>query len=251
MGKKYIIALDEGTTSARALVYDVEIDKIVGVVNKPFRQIFPEPGWVEHDPDDIWSQQLAALLEIKSSLDINFDDVYAIGITNQRETVVVWNKETGEPVYNAIVWQCRRTSDYCNELIEQGYNDMIKSKTGLKIDAYFSATKIKWILDNVPGARELAEAGKLYAGTIDTYLIWRLTAGKRFITDYSNASRTLLFNIHTLKWDDELLGLFGIPRNMLPEVVDCSGVVGYTGRRSADCGNCWRSAGGVIRSGLF
>ena len=195
MGKKYIIALDEGTTSARALVYDVESERIVGVVNKPFRQIYPRAGWVEHDPDEIWSEQLAALLEVKTLLEINFNDVYALGITNQRETVVVWNKETGEPVYNAIVWQCRRTSEYCSSLIDAGYSGMIKEKTGLKIDAYFSATKIKWILDNVNGARKLADEGKLCAGTIDTFLIWKLTAGEKFVTDYSNASRTLLFNM--------------------------------------------------------
>ncbi|MCX4366433.1 MAG: glycerol kinase GlpK [Clostridia bacterium] len=228
MGKKYIIALDEGTTSARALVYDVESERIVGVVNKPFRQIYPRAGWVEHDPDEIWSEQLAALLEVKTLLEINFNDVYALGITNQRETVVVWNKETGEPVYNAIVWQCRRTSEYCSSLIDAGYSGMIKEKTGLKIDAYFSATKIKWILDNVDGARKLADEGKLCAGTIDTFLIWKLTAGEKFVTDYSNASRTLLFNIHTLKWDEELLRLFGIPESMLPKVVDSSSNIGKT-----------------------
>lgn len=224
MAKKYIIALDEGTTSARALIYDTVANKISGVVNHPIKQIYPNPGWVEHDPEEIWEAQLSSLKNVLKENDISLSEVYCIGITNQRETVVVWNKFTLKPIYNAIVWQCRRTADYCNEM--RDYEEVIKTKTGLKLDAYFSATKIKWILDNVEGARLFAERGELVCGTIDTYLVCKLTKGKSFVTDYSNASRTMLYNIYQKCWDEDLLNLFDIPINILPKVVDSGGFVG-------------------------
>lgn len=225
--KQYILALDQGTSSSRAIVFD-EKGTTCAVAQKEFRQIFPKSGWVEHDPHEIWSSQASVIAEAITTLDINGLNIAGIGITNQRETTIVWDSETEEPVYNAIVWQDRRTSDYCDELKKQGVTDMIRQKTGLIIDAYFSATKIKWILDNVPGARKRAEKGKLLFGTVDTWLIWRLTRGEVHVTDVSNASRTMLFNINTLEWDQELLDLFGIPRSMMPEVKSSSEVYGHT-----------------------
>ena len=225
--KQYILALDQGTSSSRAIVFD-EKGTTCAVAPKEFRQIFPKSGWVEHDPHEIWSSQASVIAEAITTLDINGLNIAGIGITNQRETTIVWDSETEEPIYNAIVWQDRRTSDYCDELKKQGVTDMIRQKTGLIIDAYFSATKIKWILDNVPGARKRAEKGKLLFGTVDTWLIWRLTRGEVHVTDVSNASRTMLFNINTLEWDQELLDLFGIPRSMMPEVKSSSEVYGHT-----------------------
>ena len=225
--KQYILALDQGTSSSRAIVFD-EKGSACAVAQREFRQIFPKSGWVEHDPHEIWSSQASVIAEAITMLDINGLNIAGIGITNQRETTIAWDSETEEPVYNAIVWQDRRTSDYCDELKSQGLTDMIRQKTGLIIDAYFSATKIKWILDNVPGARERAEKGKLMFGTVDTWLIWRLTRGEVHVTDVSNASRTMLFNINTLEWDQELLDLFNIPRSMMPEVKSSSEVYGHT-----------------------
>ena len=225
--KQYILALDQGTSSSRAIVFD-ETGATCAVAQKEFRQIFPRSGWVEHDPHEIWASQASVIAEAIATLDINGLNIAGIGITNQRETTIVWDAETEEPIYNAIVWQDRRTSDYCDQLKNEGVTDMIRRKTGLIIDAYFSATKIKWILDNVPGARERAEKGKLLFGTVDTWLIWRLTRGEVHVTDVSNASRTMLFNINTLEWDDELLKMFGIPRSMMPEVRSSSEVYGHT-----------------------
>ena len=225
--KKYILALDQGTSSSRAIVFDRD-GRICSVAQKEFPQHFPEPGRVEHNPLDIWSSEASVIAEAITSMGINGLDIAAIGITNQRETTIVWDAETGEPVHNAIVWQDRRTSAYCDSLKDEGLTDFIRSKTGLIIDAYFSATKIRWILENVPGAREKAEAGKLRFGAVDTWLIWNLTRGSVHVTDVSNASRTMLFNIHTLSWDPELLDLFGIPASMMPEVKSSSEVYGYT-----------------------
>ena len=225
--KQYILALDQGTSSSRAIVFDRD-GRICSVAQKEFTQHFPEPGLVEHNPLDIWSSEAAVIAEAITSMGINGLDIAAIGITNQRETTIVWDAETGEPVHNAIVWQDRRTSAYCDSLKDEGLTDFIRSKTGLIIDAYFSATKIRWILENVPGAREKAEAGKLRFGTVDTWLIWNLTRGECHVTDVSNASRTMLFNIHTLSWDPELLELFGIPASMMPAVKSSSEVYGYT-----------------------
>ena len=225
--KQYILALDQGTSSSRAIVFD-ERGTTCAVAQREFRQIFPKSGWVEHDPHEIWSSQASVIAEAITMMDINGLNLAGIGITNQRETTIVWDSDTEEPVYNAIVWQDRRTSDYCDELKNQGLTEMIRQKTGLIIDAYFSATKIKWILDNVPGARKRAEMGKLMFGTVDTWLIWRLTRGEVHVTDVSNASRTMLFNIHTLDWDQELLDLFKIPRSMMPEVKSSSEVYGHT-----------------------
>ncbi|AZB01169.1 glycerol kinase [Chryseobacterium joostei] len=227
MNEKLILALDQGTTSSRAILFN-HSGEIKYVSQKDFRQIFPTPGWVEHDPNEIWSSQISVAAESIAKAGISGLEVAAIGITNQRETTIVWDKESGEPIYNAIVWQDRRTSKYCDELKEQGHAEIIKEKTGLILDAYFSATKLKWILDNVDGAREKAEAGKLCFGTVDTWLVWKLTRGKMFITDVSNASRTMLLNIHTLEWDNDLLELFNIPRAILPEVKQSSEVYGET-----------------------
>jgi glycerol kinase len=227
MTQKLILALDQGTTSSRAILFNRN-GEIVRVSQKPFEQIFPKPGWVEHCPNEIWSSQIAVAAEVVAQEGITGEEIAAIGITNQRETTLVWDRETSEPIYNAIVWQDRRTSRYCDELKNAGHTDMIKKKTGLVIDAYFSATKLKWILDNVEGAREKAKAGRLCFGTIDTWLIWKLTRGKMFITDVSNASRTMLFNIHTLQWDNDLLQLLDIPKDMLPEVKESSEVYGET-----------------------
>jgi len=214
---KYILSLDQGTTSSRAIVFDKQ-GNIVGKAQQEFPQIYPHAGWVEHDPHDIYGSQVGVIVEALIRANVSAADIAAIGITNQRETTFVWDKNTGKPVYNAIVWQCRRTADYCEQLKEQGLAEMIYDKTGLVLDAYFSATKVKWILDNVVGARERAEKGELLFGTVDTYLMWQLSRGKIFATDYTNACRTMLFNIHTLQWDDELLKLFDIPKSMLPEV---------------------------------
>ena len=225
--KKYILALDQGTTSSRAIVFD-EQGQAKAISQKEFTQIFPKPGWVEHNPMEIWSSQASVIAEAITTIDINGLNIAAIGITNQRETTIVWDAETGTPVYNAIVWQDRRTSEYCDSLKKDGHTDLIRSKTGLIIDAYFSATKIRWILNNVPGARQKAEEGRLRFGTVDTWLIWMLTRGEVHVTDVSNASRTMLFNIHTLEWDKELLTLFDIPESMMPQVKSSSEVYGYT-----------------------
>ncbi len=214
---KYILSLDQGTTSSRAIVFDKQ-GQIVGKAQQEFPQIYPQPGWVEHDPHDILGSQVGVIVEALIRANVSAADIAAIGITNQRETTFVWDKNTGKPVYNAIVWQCRRTADYCEQLKSQGLSEKIYEKTGLVLDAYFSATKIKWILDNVDGARKRAENGELLFGTVDTYLMWQLSRGKIHATDYTNACRTMLFNIHTLQWDDELLKLFDIPKCMLPEV---------------------------------
>ena len=225
--EKYILALDQGTSSSRAIVLERH-GQTKAVSEKEFTQIFPKPGWVEHNPMEIWSSQASVIAEAITSIDINGLNIAAIGITNQRETTIVWDAETGAPVYNAIVWQDRRTSEYCDSLKKDGRTDLIRSKTGLIIDAYFSATKIRWILENVPGARQKAEEGKLRFGTVDTWLIWMLTRGEVHVTDVSNASRTMLFNIHTLQWDKELMELFDIPESMMPEVKSSSEVYGYT-----------------------
>lgn len=225
--EKFILSLDQGTTSSRAIVFDHD-GNIRSMAQHEFPQIFPKPGWVEHDPFQIWGSQASVIAEAISKIGINGHNIAAIGITNQRETTIVWDAETGEPVYNAIVWQDRRTSEYCDSLREAGHAEMIRAKTGLIIDAYFSATKIKWILDNVPGARQRAEAGKLKFGTVDTWLISCLTRNTVHVTDVTNASRTMLFNIHTLEWDKELLELFDIPASMLPSVKPSSCVMGYT-----------------------
>jgi glycerol kinase len=227
MKGKYILALDQGTTSSRAIVFDKK-GQIISKAQKEFTQIFPKPGWVEHDPNEIWSSQAGVAAEATVKAGLNGSNISAIGITNQRETVVVWDKNTGTPVYNAIVWQDRRTSAYCDQLKAEGHETMIRKKTGLVIDAYFSGTKIKWILDNVEGARERAEAGDLICGTIDSWLIWNFTRGKVHVTDVTNASRTLLYNINTLEWDEELLSLLNVPKSMLPEVKSSSVVYGET-----------------------
>ncbi len=224
---QYILSLDQGTSSSRAIVFD-RSGSICSVAQREFEQIFPQSGWVEHDPHQIWASQASVIAEAISKIDINGKNIAAIGITNQRETTIVWDCDTDEPIYNAIVWQDRRTADYCDQLREEGLVEMIRSKTGLILDAYFSATKIKWILDNVPGARKRAEQGKLMFGTVDSWLIWRLTRGEVHVTDVTNASRTMLFNIHSLEWDKELLELFDIPLSMMPEVKSSSEVYGYT-----------------------
>ena len=225
--RKYILALDQGTSSSRALVFD-KGGNICSTAQREFPQIFPRSGWVEHDPHQIWASQASVVAEAISTIGINGLDIAGIGITNQRETTIVWDKETEEPVYNAIVWQDRRTADYCDHLREEGKVDFIRDKTGLILDAYFSATKVKWILDNVPNARRRAEEGKLLFGTVDSWLVWRLTRGEVHVTDVSNASRTMLYNIHTLDWDQELLDLFDIPRSMMPDVRSSSEVYGHT-----------------------
>ena len=224
---KYIMALDQGTTSSRCILFD-KAGNICSMAQKEFEQIYPRPGWVEHNPMEIWSSQYAVISEAMALSGAKAKDIAGIGITNQRETTIVWDKETGEPVYNAIVWQCRRTAKDVKALIRDGYGDIIKAKTGLVPDAYFSATKIAWILDNVEGARKRAVEGKLLFGTVDTWLIWKLTGGAVHVTDYTNASRTMLFDIHKLCWDDELIKKLNIPKSMLPEVKPSSCVYGYT-----------------------
>jgi glycerol kinase len=225
--EKYVMALDQGTTSSRALIFDRK-GAIVSMAQKEFKQIFPQPGWVEHDPNEIWSSQVAVVAEAMSKIGINGLNVEAIGITNQRETTIVWDRNTGEPIYNAIVWQDRRTSNFCDELKEKGYTETIRQKTGLVIDAYFSGTKVKWILNNVPGAREKANRGELAFGTVDTWLVWKLTRGRTHVTDVTNASRTMLFNINSLEWDKDLLELFNIPESMLPRVASSSEIYDHT-----------------------
>ena len=227
MSNKYILALDQGTSSSRAIVFDHD-GNIRSTAQQEFTQHFPKPGWVEHDPMEIWASEAAVIAEAISKIGINGLDIAAIGITNQRETTIVWDAETGAPVYNAIVWQDRRTSEFCDSLKAKGLVDKIREKTGLIIDAYFSGTKIKWILDNVPGARERAEAGKLRFGNVDSWLVWQLTRGEVHVTDVSNASRTMLFNINSLEWDRELMELLGIPASMMPRVCSSSEVYGYT-----------------------
>lgn len=225
--EKFIMALDQGTTSSRALIFDQQ-GNIRSMAQKEFQQIFPQPGWVEHDPNEIWSSQVAVAAEAMSKIGINGQNLQAIGITNQRETTIVWDRNTGEPIYNAIVWQDRRTSSLCDDLRAKGYTDTIRQKTGLVIDAYFSGTKVKWILDNVPEAREKAKRGELAFGTVDTWLVWKLTRGRTHVTDVTNASRTMLFNINTLTWDKELLDLLQIPESILPRVASSSEVYDLT-----------------------
>lgn len=224
---KYIVALDQGTTSSRAIIFDKE-QNILDISQKEFTQIYPKEGWVEHDPMEIWATQSGVLQEVMAKANINPSNIAAIGITNQRETTIVWDKKTGIPIYNAIVWQCRRTAHFCDELKAMGLEDYIRENTGLVIDAYFSGTKIKWILDNVEGAREKAKKGELLFGTVDTWLVWKMTNGKIHVTDYTNASRTMLYNIKTLEWDGKMLEILDIPRSMLPEVRNSSEVYGYT-----------------------
>lgn len=217
----YILSLDQGTTSSRAILFNHR-QEIVGMSQKEFKQIYPQTGWVEHDPEEIWQSQLQTAQEVLHEHDIKASQIAAIGITNQRETTIVWDKDSGKPIYNAIVWQSRQTADICHELVAQGHNELFREKTGLLIDAYFSGTKVKWILDHVDGARQKAEAGQLCFGTVDSWLVWKLTGGRKHITDYSNASRTMLYNIHSLEWDPQLLELLDIPSSMLPEVVASS-----------------------------
>jgi len=225
---KYILSLDQGTTSSRAVLFDTK-QNIVSIAQKEYTQIYPREGWVEHDPMEIYSSQMSVMMEAVAQSGVSIKHIAAIGITNQRETTIVWEKATGKPVYNAIVWQCRRTADIIERLVSEGLADSIREKTGLIPDAYFSGSKIAWILDNVEGAREKAERGELLFGTVDTWLVWKLTGGKAHITDYTNASRTMIFNIHELKWDDELLTALNIPAQMLPEVKSSSEIYGYTG----------------------
>lgn len=224
---KYIMALDLGTTSCRCIIFDKN-GRICSAAQKEFTQYFPQPGWVEHDAEEIWATQTGLMYEAMSKIDITINEIAGIGITNQRETTVLWDKETGRPVHKAIVWQCRRTAGYCDELKNLGMAEFFRSKTGLVLDAYFSATKLRWLLDNAAGVRERAEKGKLLFGTVDSWIIWKLTGGKVHVTDYSNASRTMLFNIHTLKWDEEILRVLKIPQQILPEVKPSSHVYGYT-----------------------
>jgi glycerol kinase len=225
--EKFILAIDQGTTSSRAIIFNKR-GEIKSIAQKEFKQIYPKAGWVEHDPNEIWSSQASVIAQVISNLSLDGKSIAAIGITNQRETTVLWDRETGKPVYNAIVWQDRRTSEMCSELRAMGYEEKIKAKTGLIIDAYFSGTKIKWILDNVSGVREKAERGKLAFGTIDSWLVWNLTRGEKHITDITNASRTMLFNIHTHEWDQEILGILDIPQSILPEVKSSSEIYGET-----------------------
>ncbi len=238
MEKKYVVALDAGTTSSRCIIFDRE-QNIMSVAQKEFPQIYPQAGWVEHNPIEIYVTQYSVLIEAIAQMNIDPEEIAGIGITNQRETTIVWDRETGLPVYNAIVWQCRRTADICEELMkDQELCDYIKENTGLVVDAYFSATKIKWILDNIPEARQKAQEGKLLFGTVDTWLIWKLTNGKTFVTDYTNASRTMLFNIRTLGWDERILKALDIPESMLPEVCDSSEIYGYTNISGIDVPIC-------------
>ena len=238
MEKKYIAALDAGTTSSRCIIFDRD-QNIMSVAQKEFPQIYPQAGWVEHNPIDLYVTQYSVLIEAIAKMDIPPEEIAGIGITNQRETTIVWDRETGLPIYNAIVWQCRRTADICEKLMEdQELCDYIRENTGLIVDAYFSATKIKWILDNVPDARRKAEEGKLLFGTVDTWLIWKLTNGKTYVTDYTNASRTMLYNIRTLNWDERILKALDIPKSMLPEVCNSSEIYGYTNLSGVDIPIC-------------
>ena len=246
----YIMALDAGTTSNRCILFN-EAGEMCSVAQKEFTQYFPKPGWVEHDANEIWTTQLGVALSAMNKIGATAADIAAIGITNQRETTIVWDRDTGEPVYHAIVWQCRRTSAYCDELKARGYTEAFRQKTGLVIDAYFSATKLKWILDNVPGARQKAEAGQLLFGTVETWLIWKLTCGKIHVTDYSNASRTMLFNIHTLDWDDEILQVLDIPRCMLPKPMPSSCFYEYADPMHFGSGIKIAGAAGDQQAALF
>lgn len=251
MSKKYVLALDQGTTSSRAILFD-HAGQPVGIAQHPFRQIYPKPGWVEHDPREIASSQLGVITEVLVSSGVSPEEIDSIGITNQRETTVVWNRETGVPIANAIVWQCRRTTDIVEEACARpGVRELIQAKTGLIPDAYFSASKIKWLLDHVPGAREAAEAGKLAFGTVDTWLIWQLTGGAVHATDVTNASRTMLFNIHTGEWDEELLELFDVPASLLPEVRPSSGDFGITACAAVPAGIPIRGVAGDQQAALF
>lgn len=231
--KKYILSLDQGTTSSRAILFDKE-QNIVAMSQKEFTQIFPQDGWVEHDAMEIYSSQYAVMMEVIAKSGVSADEIAAVGITNQRETTILWDKNTGKPVYNAIVWQCRRTADICRQLTSEGWSDYIKETTGLVVDAYFSATKIKWILDNVEGVRERAEKGEILFGTVDTWLIWKLTNGKAHVTDYTNASRTMLYNIKELKWDEKLMQVLDIPQSILPRVCPSSQIYGYVNIQGVD-----------------
>lgn len=248
--EKYIMALDQGTTSSRCILYDRR-GNMVSAAQKEFTQIYPQAGWVEHDAMEIWSTQMGVAQEALLKINGTYENIEAIGITNQRETTVVWDKETGIPICNAIVWQCRRTAAYCDELKAAGYSDRIREKTGLLIDAYFSGTKLRWILENVPGARQKAEAGRLLFGTVETWLIWKLTDGKVHVTDYSNASRTMMFNINTLQWDDELLQILDIPRCMLPEPKPSSCFYGMSGENLFGGQILISGAAGDQQSALF
>ncbi len=248
--KKILAALDQGTTSSRAVIF-TEDGEMIAAFNKEFPQHYPKPGWVEHNPNAIWATQLSTAIEAMARIGAKESDIEAIGITNQRETTIVWDKNTGEPVYRAIVWQCRRTSEYCDELKARGLTDMIREKTGLVIDAYFSGTKLHWILENVPGARERAENGELLFGTVETWLIWKLTGGKVHATDYSNASRTMMFNINTLDWDDEILEILNVPRCMLPKPMPSSGIFGYTDIEALGPGIPIAGAAGDQQAALF
>jgi glycerol kinase len=247
---KYVMALDSGTTSNRCILFDKN-GKICSMAQMEFKQHYPKPGWVEHNPNAIWATQLSTAIEAMARIGARESDIEAIGITNQRETTIVWDKNTGEPVYRAIVWQCRRTSEYCDELKARGLTDMIREKTGLVIDAYFSGTKLRWILENVPGARERAENGELLFGTVETWLIWKLTGGKVHATDYSNASRTMMFNINTLDWDDEILEILNVPRCMLPKPMPSSGIFGYTDIEALGPGIPIAGAAGDQQAALF
>ena len=247
---KYIMALDLGTTSCRCIIFDKN-GRICSAAQKEFTQYFPQPGWVEHDAEEIWATQTGLMYEAMSKIDITINEIAGIGITNQRETTVLWDKETGRPVHKAIVWQCRRTAGYCDELKNLGMAEFFRSKTGLVLDAYFSATKLRWLLDNAAGAREHAEKGELLFGTVDSWIIWKLTGGKVHVTDYSNASRTMLFNIHTLKWDEEILRVLKIPQQILPEVKPSSHVYGYTDSKLFGSEVPIAGAGGDQQCALF
>lgn len=247
---KYIMALDLGTTSCRCILFDKQ-GQISSMAQKEFTQYYPKAGWVEHDAEEIWATQMGLMFEALGKLDLTMDDVAGIGITNQRETTVVWDKHTGRPICKAIVWQCRRTAEYCDGLKEQGLAETFRHKTGLVLDAYFSGTKLKWILENVPGARQRAEEGDLLFGTIDTWIIWKLTGGKAHVTDYSNASRTLMFNIHTLEWDDDILKVLNIPKKMLPQVKPSSCVYGVTEHKPFGCEVPIAGAAGDQQCALF
>ena len=248
--EKYVISLDQGTTSSRAIIFNHERE-IVGVSQKEFTQIYPKAGWVEHDPIEIWNTQKEVMLDVLQKCNIRIDQIDSIGITNQRETTIIWDKNTGKPIYNAIVWQCRRTSEYTEKLIKQGYSEMVYSKTGLPIDPYFSGTKIKWILDNVDGAREKAAKGELLFGTIDTWLMWKLSGGEIHATDYTNASRTMIYNIHTLEWDEELISLLDVPKNILPKVCPSSYIFGYTDEKEFGAKISISGVAGDQQSALF
>jgi len=247
---KYILAFDQGTTSSRSVVID-HGGKIVASAQKEFQQIYPKPGWVEHDPMEIWSSQSATATEALSRANLNTDQIAAVGVTNQRETTIIWDKETGRPVYNAIVWQDRRTADYCRQLKKEGIEEMVTQKTGLRLDPYFAGTKVRWILENVDGVRERAEAGKLLFGTVDSWLVWQLTGHKVHVTDLTNASRTLFYNIDTDDWDDDLLKLFDVPRCMLPEIKSCSEIYGHVDKNLYPAGAPIAGIAGDQHAALF